>query len=50
MDLELDASKIPKSSIPLWIERGKDVSDQKILNMLKSDYLIPNKSVTLIFE
>ena len=48
MDLELDASKIPIASLPLWIERGKGVSDKEILNVLKSDHLIPQKSVTLV--
>ena len=50
MDLELDASKIPIASLPLWIERGKGVSDEEILNALKSDHLIPQKSVTLVLE
>ena len=50
MDLELDASKIPTAFLPLWIERGKGVSDKEILNVLKSDHLIPQKSVTLVLE
>ena len=50
MDLELDASKIPIASLPLWIERGKGASDEEILNVLKSDHLIPQKSVTLVLE
>ena len=50
MDLELDASKIPTACLPLWIERGNGVSDEEILNVLKSDHLIPQKSVTLIFK
>ena len=50
MDLELDASKIPIACLPLWLERGKGVSDKEILNVLKSDHLIPQKSVTLVLE
>ena len=50
MDLELDASKIPTACLPLWIERGKGVSEEEILNVLKSDHLIPQKSVTLVLE
>ena len=50
MDLELDASKIPTACLPLWIERGKGASDEEILNVLKSDHLIPQKSVTLVLE
>ena len=50
MDLELDASKNPTACLTLWIERGKGVTDEEILNVLKSDHLIPQKSVTLVLE
>ena len=50
MDLELVASKIPTACLPLWIERGKGVSDKEIINVLKSVHLIPQKSVTLVLE
>ena len=49
-DSELDPSKLPNSRLPIWIQRGVEVSDEEVLELIKSDYKFPHESITLLYD
>ena len=49
-DSELDPSKLPNSRLPIWIQRGVDVSNEEVLELIKSDYKFPHESITLLYD
>ena len=48
-DIPLDPDTLPPGRLPLWIQRSVNVSDQEVLDFIKTEYVLDNETVTIIY-
>ena len=49
-DMPLDPNKLPPGRLPLWVERGVNVSDQEVLDFIKIEHVLEHETVTLLYR
>ena len=49
-DIPLDPDTLPPGRLPLWIQRGVNVSDQKVLEIIKTEHVLDHETVTLVYS
>ena len=47
-DIQLNKALLPPGRCPVWIERGRWVSDEEVLELIKRDYVFEYESVTVL--
>ena len=48
-DHQLDADHLPTGHLPVWIQRTGQVTDVQVLERVKSDYLLGDNTVTVLY-
>ena len=49
-DMPLDPNKLPPGRLPLWVERGVNVSNQEVLDFIKIEHVLEHETVTLLYD
>ena len=49
-DLPLNPDNLPPGRLPLWIQRGVNVSDQDVLDFIKTKHVLEHETVTLLYS